>query len=76
MKTVQGKVVSVKMTKTVVVEVIRQRPHPLYRKIMKHTIRLKAHNTLEGILEGDKVELASTRPLSRDTHYKVVKKLS
>jgi small subunit ribosomal protein S17 len=63
------------MSKTVVVEVTRQRLHPLYKKIMKHTIRLKAHNEIADIHDGDVVEIVSTRPLSRQKHYKLVKKL-
>lgn len=73
MRTLTGKVVSVKMGKTIVVEIARQIVHPLYKKIMHRTTRLKVHNEIGDIKEGDKVQIVSTRPISKDKHFKVLK---
>ena len=64
-KTRVGKVVSDKMNKTVVVAIEDNVKHPLYKKIIKNTIRLKAHdeNNMCGV--GDKVLIMETRPLSK-----------
>lgn len=75
MKAITGKVVSTKMKNTIVVEVIRQRVHPLYKKIMKKTIRLKAHCEDQTIKEGDMVEIVSTRPISKEKFFKFAKKV-
>lgn len=74
MKVLTGKVVSTKMAKTVVVEVVRQRIHPLYKKIMHKTKRYKAHNENTDIKVGDIVEIESTHPISKEKHYKIVAK--
>lgn len=74
MKTIVAKVVSTKMAKTVVVEVGRQKVHPLYKKVMRRTNRFKAH-TDETFQVGDMVKIVSTKPISRDKHFKVVGKL-
>ena len=66
-----GVVVSDKMDKTVVVLIQEMKPHPLYRKVVRHTTRLKAHDE-EGIAGiGDRVRLAETRPLSKDKRWRV-----
>ncbi|MBQ7106079.1 MAG: 30S ribosomal protein S17 [Clostridia bacterium] len=71
-KTRVGKVVSDKMEKTVVVAIEDNVKHPLYKKIIKNTIRLKAHdeNNICGI--GDRVLIMETRPLSKDKNWRVV----
>ena len=71
-KTRVGIVTSDKMDKTVVVSVKDKVSHPLYKKIVNHTIKLKAHdeNTVCGI--GDRVLLMETRPLSKDKRWRVV----
>ncbi len=71
-KTRVGKVVSNKMEKTVVVAIEDNVKHPLYKKIIKNTIRLKAHdeNNICGV--GDKVLIMETRPLSKDKRWRVV----
>ena len=71
-KTRVGKVVSNKMEKTVVVAIEDNVKHPLYKKIIKNTIRLKAHdeNNICGI--GDRVLIMETRPLSKDKNWRVV----
>ena len=75
MKQLTGIVTSVKMSKTVVVEVERLVKHHLYGKIMRKTKKFKVHNDLEGLKEGDRVKIASTRPLSKEKHFKVTGKI-
>lgn len=65
-----GFVTSDKMTKTVVVEVIRTYQHPLYKKVVHATRRFKAHNEL-GAKVGDEVVIVESRPLSRDKRWVV-----
>ena len=71
-KTRVGKVVSDKMDKTVVVAIEDNVKHPLYKKIIKNTIRLKAHDENNSCGVGDKVKIMETRPLSKDKHWRVV----
>lgn len=75
MKAYIGKVVSNKMTGTVVVERDIFLKHPLYKKIMRRTRRIKAHTDIP-LNVGDRVKCTSTRPLSKETHYKVVEKIA
>ena len=70
-KTRVGKVVSDKMDKTVVVAIIDNVRHPLYKKIIKRTIRLKAHDEKNECGIGDTVEVMETRPLSKDKNWRV-----
>ena len=65
-KTRVGKVVSDKMDKTVVVAIIDNVKHPLYKKIIKRTVKLKAHDEKNECRIGDRVEVMETRPLSKD----------
>ena len=71
-KTRVGIVASDKMEKTVVVAIQDNVKHPLYKKIIKNTIRLKAHdeNNMCGV--GDKVLIMETRPLSKQKNWRVV----
>lgn len=71
-KTRIGNVVSDKMDKTVVVAIADRVRHPLYKKIIKRTIKLKAHDEKNECGIGDKVEIMETRPLSKDKHWRVV----
>ena len=71
-KTRVGKVVSDKMDKTVVVAIEDNVKHPLYKKIIKNTIRLKAHDENNTCGIGDKVQIMETRPLSKDKRWRVV----
>lgn len=66
-----GKVVSDKMTKTVVVLCERQFAHPVYKKIIKRRAKFKAHDELE-CHEGDTVKIMETRPFSKDVCWRVV----
>ena len=71
-KTRVGKVVSDKMDKTVVVAIEDNVKHPLYKKIIKNTIRLKAHDENNACGIGDRVLVMETRPLSKDKRWRVV----
>ena len=67
-----GKVVSDKMDKTVVVAIEDRVAHPLYKKIVGRTYKLKAHDELNQCGEGDRVRVMETRPLSKDKRWRVV----
>ena len=71
-KTRVGKVVSDKMDKTVVVTVEDRVAHPVYKKIIVRTYRLKAHDENNECGEGDTVRVMETRPLSKDKRWRVV----
>ncbi len=70
-----GTVVSAKMQKTVVVEVEMRKKHPLYKKIIKRSKKIKAHDEL-GAKSGQKVKIAETKPFSKNVHFKVVEVIS
>lgn len=72
-KTEVGKVVSNKMDKTIVVAVEDSVKHPLYKKVVKRTIRLKAHDENNECSIGDRVRVMETRPLSKDKRWRLVK---
>ena len=69
-KTRTGMVVSDKMDKTVVVAVIDNVRHPLYKKIVKRTVKFKAHDEQNAC--GDTVMIMETRPISKDKRWRVV----
>jgi len=71
-KTRVGKVVSNKMDKTVVVAIEDNVRHPLYKKIVKRTIKFKAHDENNECNVGDKVEIMETRPLSKEKRWRLV----
>lgn len=71
-KTRVGTVVSNKMDKTIVVAIKDNVRHPLYKKIVKRTIKLKAHDEQNTCKIGDKVEIMETRPLSKDKRWRLV----
>ena len=71
-KTRTGMVVSDKMDKTIVVAIQDNVKHPLYKKIIKRTIRLKAHDEKNECGIGDRVEIMETRPLSKDKRWRLV----
>ena len=71
-KTRVGMVVSDKMDKTVVVAIIDNVKHPLYKKIVKRTVRLKAHDEKNECRVGDRVEVMEIRPLSKDKRWRVI----
>lgn len=71
-KTRTGKVVSDKMDKTIVVAIETSVKHPLYKKIVKRTYKLKAHDENNECKTGDKVKVMETRPLSKDKRWRLV----
>ena len=71
-KTEVGKVVSDKMDKTIVVAVEDSVKHKLYNKIVKRTVRLKAHDENNECHIGDRVRVMETRPLSKDKRWRLV----
>lgn len=71
-KTRVGKVVSDKMDKTVVVAIEDHVKHPLYKKIVKKTYKLKAHDENNECKIGDTVKVMETRPLSKDKRWRLV----
>lgn len=71
-KTRVGKVVSDKMDKTVVVAIEDHVQHPLYKKIVKKTYKLKAHDENNECRVGDTVKVMETRPLSKDKRWRLV----
>lgn len=71
-KTRVGTVVSDKMDKTIVVAIEDRVQHPLYKKIIKRTLKLKAHDAENACGIGDKVRVMETRPLSKDKRWRLV----
>ena len=74
-KTNVGKVVSNKMDKTIVVAIEDSVKHPLYKKIIKRTVKLKAHDENNECNIGDRVRVMETRPLSKDKRWRLVETL-
>ena len=72
-KTRIGQVVSDKMDKTIVVAIEDSVRHPLYKKTMKRTYKLKAHDENNECGVGDTVEVMETRPLSKDKRWRLVR---
>ena len=71
-KTRVGQVVSDKMDKTIVVAIEDSVQHKLYKKIVKRTYKLKAHDEKNECRVGDRVSIMETRPLSKDKHWRLV----
>ena len=71
-KTRVGLVVSDKMDKTVVVAIADRVAHPLYKKIVKRTYKLKAHDEKNDAGIGDTVKVMECRPLSKDKRWRLV----
>ena len=71
-KTRVGVVISNKMEKTITVEIRDRVKHPLYGKIMNHTMKLKAHDENNECGIGDTVRVMETRPLSHDKRWRLV----
>ena len=70
-----GIVSSDKMDKTIVVAIEDNVKHPLYKKIVKRTYKLKAHDEENACQIGDKVKVMETRPLSKDKRWRVVENM-
>ena len=71
-----GKVISNKMQKTVVVEVVRIERHSLYGKVLRRKTKIKAHDELSKCQVGDQVKMVYSRPLSKDKHWRVAEVIS
>ena len=72
-KVLRGTVVSDKMDKTIVVAIEDSVKHPLYKKIIKRTVKFKAHDENNECGIGDRVEIMETRPLSKDKNWRLVR---
>ena len=75
-KTRVGRVISDKMDKTVVVEVVSRYSHPLYKKILRRTSKYKAHNENNEAKAGYTVRIIETRPLSKEKRWRVAEIIS
>ena len=75
-KTKQGRVMSDKMDKTVVVAVESYRRHAIYKKAVRHVKKFKAHDEQNACHVGDMVRIEETRPLSKEKRWRVVEILS
>ena len=70
-KTRTGRVISDKMDKTIVVSIETSVKHPLYKKIVKRTSKLKAHDENNECTVGDRVRIMETRPLSKEKRWRL-----
>ena len=75
-KTRVGMVVSDKMDKTIIIEVIRRVPHPAFKKIVKRTTKLYAHDENGDAKIGDRVEVMETKPMSKNKRWRLTKVLA
>lgn len=75
-KDIVGTVVSVKMNKTVIVEMVHMFRHPLYRKAVKKTKHTAAHYEDMELSLGDTVKLLETKPISKTKHFRVIEKVT
>ncbi|GEN51089.1 30S ribosomal protein S17 [Alkalibacterium pelagium] len=71
-KVYQGRVVSDKMDKTIVVEIATRKSHPKYKKQMKYSTKFKAHDENNTAKTGDVVTIMETRPLSKDKRFRLL----
>jgi small subunit ribosomal protein S17 len=70
MKTLMGRVTSTKMDKTVTVEVVRVKVHPVYKKRTRVKKKFHAHDEI-GVKEGDRVKIQESRPMSKTKRWKI-----
>ncbi len=71
-KTLKGKIISIKMNETVIVEVTRRVPHPLYKKLMQRSKKFKADSKGLTLAIGEEVSIVSIKPMSKDKYFRVV----
>ena len=71
-KVLEGKIVSTKMSKTVVVEVVRRTPHPLYKKLIRTSKKFLADSGEQTYTLGQIVKIIETKPTSKNKHFKVM----
>ena len=74
-KTLVGTVVSNKMEKTIVIRIERRKLHPLYKKYITRTKKIKAHDAGNLCQIGDLVKVIESRPLSKDKHWSLMEVL-
>ena len=67
-----GTVISDKMQKTAVVQIMQQRKHPMYGRLIKKYAKFKAHDEKNTAKIGDTVRIQETRPLSKDKHFRIL----
>jgi small subunit ribosomal protein S17 len=72
MKTFEGKIVSLKMNKTAVVEIVRRTPHPLYKKLLRRSKKFKADTAGLELVLGQKVKIVETKPIAKGKFFKVL----
>lgn len=70
-KVLIGKVISIKMQDTVIVEVITRAPHKLYGKLLKRSKNYKVDLNGQTVARGDEVKIEETKPMSKDKHFKI-----
>ncbi len=75
-KTREGVVVSDCQDKTIIVEVTRRTPHPLYKKVVKSSKKYYAHDEENKAKKGDKVRIEETRPLSKTKRWRLLEIIS
>jgi len=71
-KVLTGKIVSVKMQNTVLVEVVRRTPHKLYGKLLKRSKKYKVDSAGQTVEVGQIVKIEETKPMSKDKHFKLI----
>ncbi len=74
-KTFIGKIISLKMNKTAVVEITRRQQHPLYKKLLRRSNKIKADTGELTLAIGQRVKISQTRPISKDKFFVVTKVL-
>lgn len=72
MKAFEGKIVSLKMNKTAVVEIVRRTPHPLYKKLLRRSKRYKVDTNGLELSLGQKVKIVETKPMAKGKFFKVM----
>ncbi len=72
-KTFIGKIISLKMNKTAVVEVGRRQAHPLYKKLLRRSSKIKADTADLTLVVGQKVKISQTKPISKEKFFIVTK---
>lgn len=68
-KTFIGKIISLKMNKTAVVEIERKQAHPLYKKLLKRSTKIKADTADLTLILGQKVKITETKPISKEKFF-------
>ncbi|MBI4080200.1 MAG: 30S ribosomal protein S17 [Candidatus Levybacteria bacterium] len=71
-KILEGKVVSANMQDTIIVEVQRMTPHPLYKKLMKRNKKFKVATDGKTVTVGSRVRIVETRPVAKGKHFKLM----